>query len=91
METRAAAVRLTREQRVAELRAEVDAAADVLDTAQVVRDEAAAAADVAERRAEHARAVPPTARSVAERAADRAADTAGDAAFARTFATGADS
>ena len=60
-----------------------------LDTAQVVRDEAAAAADVAERRAEHARAVLPTARSVAERAADRAADTAGDAAFARTFATGA--
>ena len=89
MERRAAAVRLTREQRVAELRAAVDAAADVQDAARVVRAEAAAAADRAERRGEHARDVLSTARSVAERAADRATDTAGDAAFARTFAAGA--
>ena len=89
MERRAAAGRLTREQRVAELRAAVDAAADVQDAARVVHAEAAAAADRAERRAEHARDVLSTTRSVAERAADRATDTAGDAAFARTFAAGA--
>ena len=88
MERRAAAGRLTREQRVAELRAAVDAAADVQDAARVVHAEAAAAADRAERRAEHARDVLSTTCSVAERAADRATGTAGDAAFARTFATG---
>ena len=70
------------EQRVAGLRAAVDAAAEVQDAARVVRAEAAAAADRAERRAEHARDILSTARSVAERAADRATDTAGDAAFA---------
>ena len=89
MERRAAAGRLTRKQRVARLRAAVDAAADVQDAARVVRAEAAAAVDRAERRAKHARDVLSTARSVAERAADRATDTAGDAAFARTFAAGA--
>ena len=74
------------EQRVAGLRAAVDAAAEVQDAARVVRAEAAAAADRGERRAEHARDILSTARSVAERAADRATDTAGDAAFADAVA-----
>ncbi|MCY4509210.1 MAG: hypothetical protein OXG35_19950, partial [Acidobacteria bacterium] len=50
------------EQRVARLRAAVDAAAEVQDAARVVRAEAAAAADRAEGRAGHARAHPSPAR-----------------------------
>lgn len=89
MERRAAAVRLTREQRLVNLRAAVAAAERVYAAARLARAEAARAAALAESRAEHARSVFATARSSADRTADRAADAAGEAAFARTFAVGA--